>query len=123
MGVKGYRELNVWQRSLDLADHIYSLTEHYPKTELYGLAQQIRRCAVSVPSNIAEGSARNSSADFIRFLHISKGSLAELNTQLLLSGRRNYISQADYEKIEKEIAEIDNMLFGLIRSIKTKAAA
>jgi four helix bundle protein len=120
--VKSFRDLKVWQKSIDLVEQVYDLTDQFPGDELYSITQQIRRCTVSVPSNIAEGSARNSTNDFIRFLHISKGSLAELETQIIISRRRNYLSQQDSEHINHRIQEIDYMLYRLIERLKAKRA-
>ena len=80
-----HKDLDVWKESINLAKEIYALTEEFPKEELYGLTSQIRRAAVSVPSNIAEGAARNSNKEYIRFLYISLGSLSELETQIILA--------------------------------------
>ena len=122
MSVKGYRDLLVWQKSIDLTDKIYVLTEHFPKSEMYGLSNQMRRSAISIPSNIAEGAARHGKQEFIQFLGIAKGSLAELHTQIIIAHRRNYILPENYQAIEKTMHEIDNMLFGLINSLRNKTA-
>ena len=89
---KNYRELIVWQEAIKLAKVAYKLTEKFPRQETYALADQIRRAAVSVPSNIAEGQARRAPGDFRRFLHISLGSLAEVDTQLVLAQEFGYLS-------------------------------
>lgn len=89
---KNYRELIVWQEAIKLAKVVYKLTEKFPRQETYALADQIRRAAVSVPSNIAEGQARRAPGDFRRFLHISLGSLAEVDTQLVLAQEFGYLS-------------------------------
>jgi four helix bundle protein len=83
--IKTHKDLNVWKESMTLAKEVYRLTKNFPKEETFGLVSQMRRAAVSIPSNIAEGAARNSNKEFIQFLHVSLGSLAELETQLLLS--------------------------------------
>lgn len=88
--VKSFRDLEVWQLGLDLAETVYRGTAEFPKSEIYGLAAQMRRAAVSIPSNIAEGSARNSTREFLYFLTVSSGSLAELETQLELAIRLHY---------------------------------
>lgn len=87
-----YKELKIWQKSIDLTEQAYQIISDFPNSEKYGLVDQIKRSAVSVPSNIAEGSGRNSNKDFSRFLSISKGSLNELNTQFIISYRLNLIS-------------------------------
>jgi four helix bundle protein len=79
--VKTHRDLDVWRTAIDLAKEIYEVTRHYPKEEVFGLVAQMRRCAVSIPSNIAEGAARNSRKEFLQFLHIALGSAAELDTR------------------------------------------
>jgi four helix bundle protein len=86
-----HKDLDVWKAAMELAKLVYLITSKFPKEELYGLTQQIRRSAVSIPSNIAEGAARNSRKEFIQFLHISLGSLAELETQLLLSEKLGFL--------------------------------
>ena len=86
-----YKDLIVWQKAIDLATWIYSLTSRFPKEELYGIVSQMRRAAVSIPSNIAEGQSRQHKSEFIQFLSIAKGSLSELETQLIISGRLKYI--------------------------------
>ncbi|ASW74926.1 four helix bundle protein [Chryseobacterium piperi] len=80
-----YKELIVWQKSVDLVTEVYSYTKNFPKEEMYGLTNQIRRSSISIPSNIAEGHSRRSQADYIQFLKIARGSCAELDTQLIIS--------------------------------------
>ena len=89
--VRTHRDLDVWKKSIDLVTLIYKYTAEYPKDEIYGLISQIRRCAMSIPSNIAEGSARTTKKDFSHFLSISLGSVAELETQLIISRNLNYL--------------------------------
>lgn len=111
-----YQELDVWKKSMDLSESVYLLSEKFPSDEKFGLTSQIRRAAVSVPSNIAEGAGRNSNGEFRQFLGIAIGSLFELETQLLLALRFNYL-----QEINKELESIDSlrkMLFGLQRSLK-----
>lgn len=115
--VKSYRDLLVWQRAMDLSELVYSSTKGFPKDEIYGLTSQIRRSSVSVPSNIAEGHARNSTKSFIYFLNISRGSLAETETQILLAQRFNYISPEKTQEILELAAEVSRMLAGLKRSM------
>ncbi len=118
-----YRELLVWQKGIDLADGIYAITSAFPKEELYGLAAQMRRAAVSIPSNIAEGCARNSTKEFIRFIYISKGSLAELETQVFIAEKRKYISGDKVRAILASSEEISRMLSGLLRALNEKQYA
>lgn len=107
-----YRDLFVWQKSMELTKQVYMITKDFPKDEIYGLTSQIRRCAVSIPSNIAEGRGRNSDKEFIRFLQISLGSLYELQTQLDLALSFNYIT--NIENILDLSSEIEKMLNKLI---------
>ncbi|NMA40457.1 MAG: four helix bundle protein [Lentisphaerae bacterium] len=113
MQVKSYKDLIVWQKAMDLAVMIYLVTKSFPKDEQYGLASQLRRAAVSLPSNIAEGHARTSTAEFKNFLSIARGSLAEVETQLLIAVRLNYLEQgqwADLMYIQTEINKMTNAL-------------
>jgi len=116
--IKTYRDLIVWQKSIELVTEIYSLTKTFPKDELFCLTNQIRRCAISIPSNIAEGYGRNSKQDYIRFLNISMGSLYELQTQLEISLNLNYVIKTDYEKIYDSTKEIERMLSSLLSKLK-----
>ena len=110
-----HKDLEVWKKAMDLAAHIYSLTLQFPKEELYGLTSQVRRYAVSIPSNIAEGAARHSRKKFVQFLHIASGSIAELETQLLLAIQMGVIP-GDY--VISHIEEVTKLLLGLLRSLK-----
>jgi len=105
------------KKAMDLAAQVYSLTAKFPKEELYGLTSQIRRSAVSIPSNIAEGAARHSRNEFIQFLHIASGSVAELETQLLLAIRIGLLSG---DHIISHVEEVRKLLLGLLRSLKMK---
>lgn len=117
---KGFRDLKVWQRSRVLVKSIYEISALFPKDELYGLTSQIRRCAVSVPSNIAEGSSKRSTREFLRFLNMAYGSLAELETQLLLAGDLGYIITDSVNPLMIEIEEIGRMTNGLISKLNEK---
>lgn len=99
---------------------IYKLTGDFPKEELYGLSSQMRRCAVSTASNLAEGAARNSTKDFLRFISISYGSLAELETQLIIAMNLRYLKKEEFEFLENEIIEIGRMLNGLEKALQRK---
>lgn len=112
-----FRELIVWQKSVSFVTEIYKLTEDFPKNEIFGLTSQIRRAAVSVPSNISEGHSRRSSLDYLQFLKISRGSLAELETQLLISKNLRYVSEENYVNFDEKIIELSKMLNALITSI------
>jgi len=102
---------------MQMVTYIYQLTGDFPKNELYGLTSQIRRCAISIPSNIAEGYGRNSTDDYLRFLNISRASLYELQTQLEISFNLNFLVKADFEKIYEATREIERMLSSLIIKI------
>jgi four helix bundle protein len=113
MTVKSYRDLIVWQKAMDVADRIYTLAKKLPKEETYALSDQTRRAAVSIPSNIAEGQARNSSKEFARFLAVARGSKAELETQLLLCVKIGYFTESDIAEtvfLLEEIGKIINAL-------------
>ena len=114
-----YRDLIVWQKAMTLTKKVYQLTKTFPSDEIYGLTSQIRRCSVSIPSNIAEGRGRNSNKEFIRFLNIALGSVYELQTQLELALSFNYI--ADYKNVNELSIEVEKMLNALINSKKQKA--
>ena len=116
--MKTHKDLDVWKEAMTLAKRIYKLTADFPKEETYGLVSQIRRAAVSIPSNIAEGAARNSNKEFIQFLYVSLGSLAELETQLLLSRELGFLKN---EEIDGSIERIRKMLLGLIKHLKGKS--
>ena len=115
--VRTHRDLDVWKKSIDLVTLIYKYTAEYPKDEVYGLTSQIRRCAVSIPSNIAEGSARTTKKDFSHFLAIALGSVAELETQLIISRNLNYLSEAVLDELISELISIRRMTLGLRKSI------
>lgn len=114
---KTHKDLDVWNKSIEFAETIYKLTSGFPKEELYGLVSQIRRSVISISSNIAEGSARNSKKELIPFLYIALGSVSELETQLILSEKLKFIKDA---KIFEEIESIRKMLLGLIKYLKKK---
>ena len=119
MSIKTHKDLDVWNDAMELVTNIYKLTKSFPKDELYGLTSQMRRSAVSVPSNIAEGAARKNKAEFIQFLHIALGSLSELETQLIISKNLNYSKRIN--GLLSKITNIRKMTFGLIKSIKNKS--
>ena len=116
--MNNFRELNVWKKAMNLVTQIYKFTKFFPKEEQFGLTNQIRRCAVSIPSNIAEGAGRDSSKDFNRFLSISLGSSFELETQLIISKELEYFNNENFRNIEKELIEIQKMIRGLQKSLK-----
>ena len=108
-----FKNLKVWQRAMDLCRTIYRITSNFPDTAKFGLISQMRRCSISIPSNIAEGSQRVSDKDFSNFVLISKGSLAELETQVELSSSLGYINQEQTERIIQSIGELHKMLYAL----------
>lgn len=115
--MRTYRDLVVWQKSMDLVTFAYKTTKIFPKEELYGITSQIRRCAVSIPSNIAEGYARKSTPDYLRFLRVSNGSLFEFQTQIEIAFNLEYIDNQQFDKLFKASREIERMLSSLIRKI------
>ena len=118
--LKSYKELNVWQKAYSLCLSIYKLTGSFPREEKYGLTSQIRRAAVSVPSNIAEGYGRKSTKEYLQLLYIAYGSVCELETQLLLAGDLGYGKAADLEKLQQDIGDVERMLKALIKSLENK---
>jgi four helix bundle protein len=116
--VASFKDLVVWQKSMSLAQHVYHETNELPRTEQFGLSSQIRRAAVSVPSNIAEGSRRGTTKDYIQFLRVADGSLAELETQLLLVER--VYPNVQMVQSKELLPEIQKMLAVLIRKLRTK---
>ena len=117
---KPHRKLLVWQQSMELSVSIYELTKSFPEHEKFGLVSQMRRCAVSIPSNIAEGAARDSSADYARFLTIALGSLSGLDTQLELAKRLAYCTTETHTTIDEQLASISRMLVALRRKIRQR---
>jgi carbamoyl-phosphate synthase large subunit len=117
-----YKDLLVWQKSMLLAREIYKLTAFFPADERYGLTSQMRRSAVSVPSNIAEGQARHGTREFLQFLSHASGSLAELETQILLSIDMGLVRKADSESVLAKVGELQKMLAGLRRSLGASAS-
>ena len=121
MAVTDYTKLETWQRSMDLAVAVHLATRSYPKEELYGLVSQTRRSAVSVPSNIAEGQGRGSSREFVRFLAVARGSLCELQTQILLAERFGYIGADISGTLMEQSWTVGRLINGLIRSVAPPA--
>ena len=117
--VKSYRELLVWQKAMELVAEVYRIARLLPKEELYVLSNQMRRAAVSIPSNIAEGQARNSTREFINFLSIARGSNAELQTQCLICKMLSYIPEAELQKTLSLSDEVGKMLHTLINKLTT----
>jgi four helix bundle protein len=118
--LKNYTELKVWQKAYQLCLEIYKVTKDFPREERYGLTAQIRRAAVSIPSNIAEGYGRRTLGEYIRSLYIAYGSICELETQVLLSNDLTYIKEENFDKLQRNIKEIERMLKALIRSLENR---
>lgn len=117
---KNFEDLLVWQKSLALTKDIYHITKIFPKEEQYGLVTQMRRCAVSIPSNIAEGAARNSVGEFIQFIGIASGSCAELYTQLVICRDITLIGESSLTQLGNQAQEIGRMLNGLKSSLRNE---
>ena len=113
-----YQDLKVWQKAMDLVEIIYELSKSFPDEEKFGLTSQIRRSAVSIPSNIAEGSGRSSKKEFLQFLSIATGSLFELDTQIMITKRTGIIDSTKQSEMSLRIEEIHRMIFGLMNSLK-----
>lgn len=120
MALRSYRELVAWQKAMDLVDLVYTLARAWPREELYGLTAQIRRAAVSVPSNIAEGQGRSSTKEFLNHLSIAYGSLMEVETQAIVAQRQSYLSEADTEILLAKAAEVGRLINGLYNSLTSK---
>ncbi len=122
MGVNSYKDLTVWQKSLGFVERIYKSTNSFPRDELYGLVSQMRRAAVSIPSNIAEGSCKRSTKEYIRFINIASGSVAELETQIIIANKLGFIGSDELEHLTSSADEIGKMLYGLQNALSNKAA-
>lgn len=118
--MNNYKELKVWQKAVDLATKIYEITQNFPKEEAYGLTSQIRRSAISIASNIAEGAGRNSRKDFNNFLGISYGSSCELDTQMIIACRVKLIDENILKSIQQDITEVQKMNWSLKKSLTQK---
>jgi len=117
--IKSFKDLLIWQKGIQLVEEIYNVSKAFPKEEIYGLQSQIRRSAVSVPSNIAEGFARLHNKEYRNFLYIALGSCAELTTQIIIASRLKYIEQTKADAMLSEIDEISKMTMSLIKKLKT----
>jgi four helix bundle protein len=117
---RSYRDLTVWQLSMDLVDAVYDATETFPKREMFGLSAQMRRAAVSIPSNIAEGQARLSGGPFRLFLGHARGSLAELSTQIEVGKRRLFIGEEKHHELIAMCDKVGKLLNGLLESVKDR---
>ena len=122
MAVRDYRELIAWQKAIDLVENVYRQTAGFPRQELYGLTTQIRRAAVSIPSNIAEGQGRHTTPDFLRFLAIANGSLKEVETQFYIARRLGYLDERQLAVSTDRTEEIGRLISGLRKSLKAKSS-
>lgn len=113
-----YKELKVWQKSIDLTVKVYKLSVQFPESERFNLISQVRRCSVSVPSNIAEGAGRNSKNEFAHFLGISSGSSYELETQMIIAQRLGYMNESELIDVSIDIIEIQKMIYSLQNKVK-----
>jgi four helix bundle protein len=120
MTLQTHKDLKVWQDSRKLVKDIYALTSKFPKDEMYSITAQIKRAAISIPSNIAEGAARDSNKEYIHFLFIALGSIAELDTQLIIANDLNFIGEKDFNNIIEKLDNIGKMLSGLIKYRQSK---
>jgi four helix bundle protein len=116
--IKSYRDLETWEKAIELIEEVYKETRSFPKEEIYGLVSQMRRAAVSVASNIAEGQGRDSTNEFLRHLSIACGSLCELQTQMLIGHKLNYLSQQTHERLEDISASVARLIKGLANSLR-----
>ena len=120
MEIKSYRDLRVWQSGMDLVVMVYEVSEKFPSKEVYGLTSQIRRAAVSVPSNIAEGHTRESTKEYLRYLSIAQASLAEVQTQIEIAFRLKYCTQAELDKILIHSTALAKQLYSLRNALQSK---
>jgi four helix bundle protein len=118
--VQSYRDLVAWQKALELVTEIYRISRTFPKEEVFGLSAQIRRAAVSIPSNIAEGQGKGTTGEFKLFLGHAKGSLAELETKIIIARNLNYLSQSEADNLLTSSAEVGRILNGLLSALKKK---
>ena len=117
MYIQSYKELVVWQKSIELVRQVYKVTDAFPKSEMYGLMSQMRRCAVSIPSNIAEGYKRRSVKEYLQFLSVADASAAELETQIILSA--SLYPHVDFKRAESLLLEVQKMLSVMMRKLET----
>ncbi|MFH1867547.1 MAG: four helix bundle protein [Candidatus Omnitrophota bacterium] len=116
--IRSFKDLKIWQKGIEIVKDIYKITKDFPKDELYGLTSQMRRCAVSVPSNIAEGFKRYHDKEYRQFLYIALGSSAELETQLIISNELKYINNKESEEIYEKVDHLSRMIMALIQKLK-----
>lgn len=119
----GYNDLQAWQKAMDFVDSIYALTAKFPKDEIYGLCSQVRRSAVSIAANLAEGCTRSSTKEFIRFVEVALGSLAESETHLIIAFRQKYMDKDSLDSLLEQGAEVGRMMSGLRSSLEKRLFA
>jgi four helix bundle protein len=120
--ISTYKDLIVWQKSIQLVTDIYALTKTFPSDERYGMVSQLNRAVISVPSNIAEGWGRELSKNYLQFLRVSQGSLMEVETMILISKNLGYINETNFKELNKKIEEVGKILQGLIKSVQQKTS-
>ncbi len=120
--VKSYRDLKVWQQAFSLSVAAYRHTRKFPTSELYGLTSQLRRAAVSIPANIAEGYGRRTTSDFLRSLYIAYGSICELETHILLAGNLGFLADKQVNELLQSLGDVDRLCKALIKSLERKRA-
>lgn len=118
--MKTHKDLDVWKKSIEFVIDVYRMLKNFPKDEIYGITSQIRRAAVSISSNIAEGAGRSSDKEFSHFLSITLGSIAEIDTQLIICEKLNYLSKHDYGRLENQLTNIRKMTLGLRKYLNEK---
>ena len=123
MRIKRFNDLIVWQKGIDLVEQVYLATKGFPREELYGLTSQVRRAAVSIPSNIAEGHNRGSTLEYLRFLSMALGSCAEVETQVVVAGRLKLLNEKQAEILRSRIDEIGRLLHALVKSLERRRHA
>lgn len=121
MPINSHKDLIVWQKGIQLCKVVYKATEEFPKSEIYGITSQMRRSAVSIPSNIAEGRSRNTTKDFLHFLSIALGSASELETQIEIAKELSFITQQKYIDLNNLLAEVSKMTVGLMKKLDPKS--
>ena len=119
MSIRSYKDLVVWQKGITFVETVYQVTEEFPRGEQYGLTNQLRRSAVSVPSNIAEGQARQHTGEFRHFLYIALGSLAEAHTQIIIAERLAYLNEQNHKNLMVQMNELQKMLHALAKKLST----
>jgi len=117
--IKSYRDLVVWQKAMDLVTEVYRVSKKFPKDELFGLTGQMRRAAVAVPSNIAEGYGKSSRKEYIYFLSNARGSLLELETQMLIASNLSYLKESEVDDLLSLVSQVGRIIHGLLSSLKT----